>query len=109
MSRGDVRDLDDPLAFLEDRENSRDRFGSKRRKDDGFRVEDVEVIHATPKAILVRGAALSKPDPFGTVGADAEDIWIPITQLHGDNMVTNVGDRGLLVITTWLAEKKGLV
>ena len=39
---------------------------------------------------------------------DAE-VWIPHSQVHDDSEVYKKGDRGKLVITRWIAEKKGLV
>ena len=98
---------------LDDTESSRDRDRWARwqsresRTDDGHVIGQVEVIRETGRAILVRGRGLS-PDPFGLSDPNEED-WIPLSQLHVRSEVRNQGDCGLLVISTWLAEKKGLV
>jgi hypothetical protein len=79
---------------------------SGKKKDEGHDVAKVEVINETGKAILVRGKGLSS-DPFG-VEDENEEAWIPISQLHTRSEVRHTGDVGLLVISTWLAEQKGL-
>lgn len=40
---------------------------------------------------------------------DGDEVWIPQSQIHDDSEVYEVGGEGKLVITTWLAEQKGLV
>lgn len=110
MARGfrdeDVSD-DDP--FNEQPDNPAPRrggFRSRRKTDEGVDIQDVEVIAETGAAILVRGKGLSS-DPFG-MNDEAEEGWFPISQLHERCEVRHKGDRGLLVISTWMAEKRGL-
>lgn len=81
--------------------------GNHRKKDDGHKIPSVRVIRATGAAILVQGEGLSV-DPFGMVDPKQEE-WIPLSQLHDDSEVREVGDEGALVISTWLATRKGLI
>lgn len=59
------------------------------------RIEDCEIIKATPKAVLVR------------IGGEIEK-WIPQSQIDDDSEVWKEGDTGDLVIKAWFAEKEGL-
>jgi len=81
--------------------------GKRRPTDNGYDISNVEVVRETGAAICVRGRGLSS-DPFGLSDPN-EEGWIPLSQLHKRSEVRNVGDKGLLVISTWLAEKRGLV
>lgn len=59
---------------------------------------DVLVKHATEKALLVEH--------------EGEELWIPLSQIDGDSEIYaehQVGEEGVLVVTDWLAEQKGLV
>lgn len=38
-----------------------------------------------------------------------EAVWIPQSQIHDDSEVYQRGDKGTLVVTEWIAEKKGLI
>lgn len=38
---------------------------------------------------------------------DGEEAWIPQNQIHDDSEVYEKGQEGRLVITRWIAEKKG--
>ena len=40
---------------------------------------------------------------------EGEEVWIPKSQIHEDSEVYKEGTEGTLVITEWIAEKKGLV
>lgn len=115
MARGyrDEDPIDDPFADF-DRDDAGPQTRSKRRggfrkreADEGFEIKDVEVIRATGQAILVRGKGVSS-DPFG-MNDRAEETWFPLSQLHERSEVREVGDKGLLVITRWIAEQKKLV
>lgn len=82
---------------------------ARRREDDGYEIPDVEVVRVTDNALLVRGRGLST-DPFGLEDPN-EEAWIPRSQVHRRSGVTadaEPGDSGDLVITTWLAERRGL-
>jgi hypothetical protein len=57
--------------------------------------EFVKCVKETPKAILVN------------VGG--EELWFPKSQLSEDNEVNEEGDEGVLIISLWIAEQKGLV
>jgi hypothetical protein len=72
-------------------------------------IPDVVVVRVTDDAILVRGLGLSS-DPFGLEDA-TEEAWIPRSQVCDDSEVPADavgGEEGALVITGWLAEKRGL-
>jgi len=57
--------------------------------------DDVECIHETDDAILVV--------------IEGDEYWIPQSQIDDDSEVWKNGDEGTLVITEWIAEKKGLI
>lgn len=87
---------------------SHGRFGKSRRPPDkGVKIPGVEAIRETDAALLVRGPGLSS-DPFG-VSDPNEEGWIPKSQILKDSEVQEVGDKGTLLISTWIAEKRGLV
>jgi hypothetical protein len=68
--------------------------------DEGYVVGDVNVVAATDAAICVTEVG---GDPFGE--------WYPRSQIHPSSDVgedAEVGDRGELIIATWLAEERGL-
>lgn len=37
-----------------------------------------------------------------------EDVWIPHSQIDDESEVFHEGDTGVLVISEWIAERKGL-
>lgn len=57
--------------------------------------DDVLCIAETDEAILVE--------------IDGDQHWIPQSQVNDDSEVWSKGDEGTLIITRWIAEKKGLV
>lgn len=61
---------------------------------DKVRIEGVECLRDSPKAILCR--------------IDGEEKWIPQSQVDDDSEVYKAGDEGTLVVSAWLAEQKGL-
>lgn len=61
--------------------------------DDAVRLE-ARCVRATSNAILV--------------DVDGEEVWIPQSCVHDDSEVWKRGDEGTLVVTRWIAEKKGL-
>lgn len=40
---------------------------------------------------------------------DGEQIWIPKSQIDDDSEVWENGQEGVLVMTEWIAEQKGLL
>ena len=64
-------------------------------EEEDYVLDDVECLHATDRAILVR------------IGEDKE--WIPKSQLRDGNEVLAPGDAGTLVISGWLAQQKDWV
>jgi len=58
------------------------------------RFDDVECLKETPDAILVV--------------IEGETYWIPQSQVTSDSEVWEEGDIGELVITEWIAKKKGI-
>ncbi len=55
-------------------------------------------LKATTKALLCR-----------VEDRDDEEIWIPLSQIHGDSEVWGEDDEGELIISEWWAEKEDLV
>lgn len=62
---------------------------------DTFEVEDVIALHSGDNALLCE--------------VDDEEEWIPYSQIAEDSEVTDEGDEGSLIVSWWLAEKKGWV
>jgi len=58
------------------------------------RIDDVTCKRSTAKAILVE--------------IDGDEYWIPQSQIDDDSEVWQEGDEGVLVITEWIAEQKGI-
>lgn len=70
----------------------------------GFRDDDREpelVTIENVRAVAASSLALC-------VEIDGEAHWLPESQIHADSEVFEVGHFGRLVITRWIAEKKGL-
>ena len=63
--------------------------------DKTVRIEGVTVKHEVDKALLV--------------DIDGDEHWIPKSQIDDDSEVYEMGTDGDLVITKWIAEKKGLL
>jgi hypothetical protein len=61
---------------------------------DQFSIADVTCLKDTDKAILVE--------------IDGEEYWIPQSQVDDDSEVYQEGDKGVLVISHWIAVQKGL-
>jgi hypothetical protein len=60
---------------------------------------EVEVIHTSEKALLVR------------VEGHDDPVWMARSAVHEDSEVdcdADVGDKGTLIIPKWLAVEKGL-
>ena len=57
--------------------------------------DDIFCRRDTPIAILVR--------------VEGQEVWIPKSQIHADSEVFAAGTDGKLIISQWIAEKKGLV
>ena len=63
----------------------------------GYEIEDAEARKETPKALLVEAPCWG------------EAQWIPQSQIHPDSEVFELGGKGTLVVTMWLAKQKGWV
>lgn len=61
-----------------------------------------DVVRLEAKAIRASGKALL------CVIEDDVEVWIPQSQIHDDSEVYGEGHEGTLVITQWIAKKKGL-
>ena len=58
---------------------------------------NVEILRETDKAFLI-------------VVDAGKEYWIPKSQIDSDESnVDSEGDKGILVVTDWIAEEKGLV
>ncbi len=42
------------------------------------------------------------------VVVEGEEVWIPKGQIHDDSEVYRQGDTGMLIVSLWIAEQKGL-
>jgi len=62
--------------------------------DDAVHLKDVYCMGATAKAILCL--------------IEGDEVWIPQSQITADSEVWKREQRGTLVITGWIARKKGL-
>jgi hypothetical protein len=54
---------------------------------------NVEVVHATPRAVLCTIAAV--------------EFWVPRSQIHLSSEVQHPGDVGVLVVSRWWADISG--
>jgi hypothetical protein len=68
----------------------------------GYDVEDAVAIHDSRPGEPDEGALLVRAPDFG-----GEDIWIAKSQITEDSEVYEKGHEGTLIITEWLARKKG--
>ena len=65
-------------------------------------IADVTCLHKTAKKDeKAQGAVL--------VSCQGHEYWIPTVQVAPMSEVTEVGDKGILVIKKWIAEQKGFV
>jgi hypothetical protein len=65
------------------------------READTVSFDDVRAITASDHALCVE--------------IEGQVHWLPQSQIHADSEVFEIGHYGKLVITRWIAEKKGLV
>jgi hypothetical protein len=63
---------------------------------DSILIENVECVQEYEKAVVV------------VVDEDYEEHSIPKSQLHRYSDIQGLGDSGNLIITKWIAEKRGL-
>lgn len=64
--------------------------------DEGVGFDDCEAVGVSDRGLQVRGPRWP----------DGE--WFPMSQIHDDSEVYELGDTGRLVITEWLAAERGL-
>jgi hypothetical protein len=64
-------------------------------------VRNVTVLAETEAGVKDEGAILCE--------IEGEEIWIPKSQIHEDSEVYAKGTDGDLIITEWIAGKKGLL
>ena len=65
----------------------------------GYDKAEGTVVKTSTKAILFR-----ESEKFG-----GEEYWVPRSHIHDDSEVWKQGDEGMLVVTEWLAIKKGWI
>ena len=65
--------------------------------------EGCEAVYSTKLALLVRFG--DKTDKFG----NKVEIWIPQNQIDDTSEIWKIGDKGMLVLSKWISEKKGLI
>lgn len=52
---------------------------------------------------------LKETDKALLIEYEGEEIWIPKSQIvYGDSEISSEGDEGVLAITQWIADEKGL-
>jgi hypothetical protein len=59
--------------------------------------------------VTLYATALKETDAALLCGIDGESVWIPKSQIRDGSEVHEEGEEGDLVITEWIAKKKGLV
>jgi hypothetical protein len=57
-------------------------------------IDDVTILRTTDMALLCE--------------IDGSEYWIPQSQIDDDSEVWEEGDEGMLVISKWIADQKGL-
>ena len=62
-----------------------------------FTIEEAEAVKQTPDALLIHSDNLP------------EDLWFPRSQIDDDSEVYELGHKGDLVVSEWIAIQKGLV
>lgn len=69
-----------------------------------FDVGEVEARHETERALLV----VARDDRAeALLEAEGGEAWVPKSQIDEDSEVWKGGQEGRLVVTAWLARKKG--
>jgi len=58
-------------------------------------IKDVEIVRETSRALLCR--------------IEDREIWIPRSMVGEDSEINATGERGVLSIAEWLAEKENLL
>jgi hypothetical protein len=91
QNKGDTGTLKVHAWLVEKWDDEPDGPGS-----DAVFIPNCVCLRGSTKAILV-----SLPD--------GREEWIPLTQLDEASEVKNDSDSGMLVVTRWIAEQKGLV
>lgn len=78
---------------------------STKERDDVMVLDNAKVVAKT------RGAVLCEHELLDEI-PESKDRWIPWSQVDDDSEImeaSNKGDEGDLVISDWIAEKKGLI
>lgn len=58
-------------------------------------IENAKVLYEKPKSLLVTAPILDEP------------TWVPKSHVTDDSEVYKIGTTGDLIVTDWIAEKKG--
>lgn len=69
---------------------------------DVVEIEGVEVIYETEDGYTSHGA-------LKCLFPGAEELWIPKSQVDDRSEVYKSGDKGVIMISTWIALKRGLI
>lgn len=72
-----------------------DHWGDNELEGEPVEFENIRCEYETSKAIFVNIEGIK--------------CWIPKSQIHDNSEVYKAGTEGTLVITEWIAVKKGLV
>jgi hypothetical protein len=84
---------------------NRNIMSRRRETDPGFSLGKVKVTFMTDKALKVE--FLDHPEY-----ADVDGLFIPKSQIHETSKIDDtslIDDEDEMVITTWLANQKGLI
>lgn len=72
------------------------------RQQERFTVKLEKVVRETDAAVLVMVDA----DEYGLVRGEDQEKWFPLSQVH--EIVREAADGPYIVVTPWIAERKGL-
>jgi ribosomal protein S1 len=61
------------------------------------------------KSSKIECEVLQLTDNAALLDVDGNDVWIPFSQVEDNGKNLNIGDTGMVYITEWIAEKKGLL
>jgi hypothetical protein len=68
-----------------------------------YEFENVRCTKRTDKAIYVEAPDL---DPIPCRKSDLDRCWLPLSAVHDDSEVYEVGHHGKLVVHAWIVDKK---
>ena len=73
----------------------------RRAREEPVTLDEVTVVRETDKALLVVIGDADDPE--------ADEVWIPKSQIDASSEIQKKGDEGTLTISHWLATEKDLI